>query len=648
MSYGTKRLRNHLGGASKQSTGKKTLKPLSSVSRPPIFQIPGKGKEKALIGPERDTSNNGAQDATKTQRSGSSDKLWVEMFEPQTEGDLAVHKRKVEEVRRWFQEVFSNTASERIKKYCRILVLTGSAGTAKTTTVKVLARELGISISEWRNSLEGSHVEGEYEQSQVQRFESFLSRATSCRSLLGTQNTDEGYYKIPDSGVKKRETKQVVLLEDIPNILHRPTQEAFHTALENYAAEPFGAPIVIIISDASTRGQFRDERLASGSYSSHDIVDIRSVLPASLIHGPYVTQIAFNPIAPTLMLRSLQNLLAKIDIPSRMHLTKDELNLVVESSNGDIRSAIMALQFAYVFDDALAPEHGSKSKKKNPKSTVLMEAITRREQALALFHLMGRILYNKRKGDPPSSSATQREKIQERDIDLRIKDPPPPPPWLSEHRRRTSRVNVEALYSDSPIDTGLFALYLHQNYTQFCNGIDECSDLSEYFSWIDSNGGEQWYQANPHQFHLLTLSTLHYLPSPVPRKGQKFFKPDFFDIINRTHDAGYGVDDVLSWLKGEGYTHWSRSEIAMEMGTVLRLKSQKGVTENGVFIPRSHSAFSTLTFMHNQNSRSKLIEDNVIDEQMSEPLISSRAYRGSFVEQAETESWLSNDDIEES
>lgn len=217
-----------------------------------------------------------------------------------------------------------------------------------------------------------------------------MSRATSCRSLLGTQNTDEGYYKIPDSGVKKRETKQVVLLEDIPNILHRPTQEAFHTALENYAAEPFGAPIVIIISDASTRGQFRDERLASGSYSSHDIVDIRSVLPASLIHGPYVTQIAyvnkniaekqhinfilisFNPIAPTLMLRSLQNLLAKIDIPSRMHLTKDELNLVVESSNGDIRSAIMALQFAYVFDDALAPEHGSKSKKKNPKSTVLL------------------------------------------------------------------------------------------------------------------------------------------------------------------------------------------------------------------------------------------------------------------------------------
>ena len=96
-----------------------------------------------------------------------------------------------------------------------------------------------------------------------------------------------------------------------------------------------------------------------------------------------------------------------------------------------------------------------------------------------------------------------------------------------------------------------------------------------------ANNRLKWYQATPHQFHLLTLSTLHYLPSPVPRKGQKFFKPDFFDIINRTHDAGYGVDDVLSWLKGEGYTHWSRSEIAMEMGTVLRLKSQKGVTENG-------------------------------------------------------------------
>jgi len=35
----------------------------------------------------------------------------------------------------------------------RILVLTGPAGTAKTTTLRVLAREMGFEIVEWRNSM---------------------------------------------------------------------------------------------------------------------------------------------------------------------------------------------------------------------------------------------------------------------------------------------------------------------------------------------------------------------------------------------------------------------------------------------------------------------------------------------------------------
>ena len=35
----------------------------------------------------------------------------------------------------------------------RILALTGPAGSGKTATVKVLARELGFELIEWRNSM---------------------------------------------------------------------------------------------------------------------------------------------------------------------------------------------------------------------------------------------------------------------------------------------------------------------------------------------------------------------------------------------------------------------------------------------------------------------------------------------------------------
>jgi cell cycle checkpoint protein len=64
------------------------------------------------------------------------------------------------------------------------------------------------------------------------------------------------------------------------------------------------------------------------------------------------------------------------------------LDVIVESANGDIRSAIMALQFACVVEIP-----GSKKK---GGTTMVMEAVTRREQSLQLFHLLGKVLYNKR------------------------------------------------------------------------------------------------------------------------------------------------------------------------------------------------------------------------------------------------------------
>lgn len=127
------------------------------------------------------------------------------------------------------------------------------------------------------------------------------------------------------------------------------------------------------------------------------------------------------------------------------------------------------------------------------------------------------------------------------------------------------------LYADSPIDASLLSLYVHQNYTQYCDTLEQCGAESELLSWIDSSGGEivrrflhyaethpicspfffllQWYQANPHRFHVLALGTLHALPSPVPRRNQKPFKPAFFESLRREREAEDGVHDVQVWLR---------------------------------------------------------------------------------------------------
>ena len=50
------------------------------------------------------------------------------------------------------------------------------------------------------------------------------------------------------------------------------------------------------------------------------------------------------------MTRALQAMLSKYyaedDVPNGKRISKDDLAVIVETSNGDIRSAIMALQFA--------------------------------------------------------------------------------------------------------------------------------------------------------------------------------------------------------------------------------------------------------------------------------------------------------------
>ena len=113
----------------------------------------------------------------------------------------------------------------------------------------------------------------------------------------------------------------------------------------------------------------------------------------------------FNPIAPTLLRKALQSLLTKhfSSHPAGTALSpsKEALDIIVESANGDIRSAIMALQFACVIElsESKKQKNGKgkgKGKGKGPGTTLVMEAVSRREQSLVLFHLLGKVLYNKR------------------------------------------------------------------------------------------------------------------------------------------------------------------------------------------------------------------------------------------------------------
>ncbi|EIW56046.1 Rad17-domain-containing protein [Trametes versicolor FP-101664 SS1] len=652
-----------------------------SIVRPPVFdlglsqsdsQVKGsitakaKGKERqpAVPYPSADIGD---------------DSLWVDRYEPMNEGDLAVHKRKIQDVRQWLLEAADGGPSGKLKKYRRILVLTGPAGTAKTATLRVLSRELGYDILEWRNSMDeqfsrNSDFSGgwsgvEYE-GLSEKFSGFLTRASSCRSIFSsTPDAQPLSQAAPSSQLPPSSSssttlhtpsppkRQLILLEDLPNILHPPTQAAFHTALESFTSSPEAgvAPLVIIISDAGVRGENPEDEGQRWKSRTKETMDVRNVLSPNLLHSPYVTQISFNPIASTYMRSALKALLDRhfASSSSGARPTQAVLDVIVESSNGDIRSAIMALQFACTADSSTRkPAKGTKkaSKGQGPSARVMLEAVTRREQSLALFHLLGKIMYNKRKGDPASSSASAKDIRKDQEIDSHLKDPPPLPPYFRHHERRASRVDVEELYADTPIDASLLSLYIHQNYTQYCTTLDECDALMDTLSYVDASGGESWHQANPHQFHLVALGTLHALPSPVPRRNQKPFKPAFFDSLRKQHEAEDGVSDVQVWLQQNSAVAlpgWSQREVVLSAGTALRT-IDRACTPSGR-APSTHRLFSTLEFARDSGAGAELAEEGDVGLDAPEPEreVRARPLKTPADDDEVTGRWLSDDDIEE-
>ncbi|KIY34336.1 cell cycle checkpoint protein [Cryptococcus gattii E566] len=517
--------------------------------------------------------------------------MWTDLYAPTLEADLAPGKARIQKVKAWLHESLYGyppdvqppplSTRDKLRKYRRILLMTGPAGGGKTTTVRLLAEQMGVDIIEWGESVEewslGTGIERE---SSISKFSSFLSR-NSYPSLNLSQSPSSS-----SSRSVSQSRPRLILLTALPNLTHLPTRDAFHVALLTFC-QTFthsSCPMIIIHSDAGSGGRAEEGWMDRDKGGRERVVNI---IGQDVKNGP-----CFIPVAPTFILKALNRVISLNPLPPAQRPTKATLQLIAQSSNGDLRSAINSLQLLcggrkHGDKDRVGKKRkereeevvsGSKGRGKGRGSMggrgakldvgselrAVLDAVTRKEQSLHLFHALGKVFYNKRLGDPDE------RKDEDQEVLSAIRQLPPDDPLpghLSGYTRRKALVQMEDFIPSIPIDSSSFALWIHQTFPSFCTDVEQVAEGMDYLCLADvMRTDDDIWHSSPQSIAYalyLTIRGIHIaLPSPVIRNRQKVLKPQFFKAFAEGRDNQLALEGVARYLEKKGTVSNNREAAA--------------------------------------------------------------------------------------
>ncbi|EME50288.1 hypothetical protein DOTSEDRAFT_68977 [Dothistroma septosporum NZE10] len=378
---------------------------------------------------------------------------WTEQFAPIDLSELAVHRRKVDDVRKWLEMALRGRRN-------KVLVLKGPAGAGKTTTFRLLAQDMKVASIEW-NDPSGADYSPEGALSSAAQFEEFVSRVGKSSGLLlssgSNQDKQPGYQSASEATPTER--LQTLLVEEFPNTFSRQsaTLQSFRSTIAQYVssfvpADSIPTPLIMVIS----------ETLLSTNTAAADSFTAHRLLGPELIDSPNVNIVEFNPVAPTFLIKALEVIVVKEARKSGRRRTPGPLVLKRLAETGDIRSAISSLEFLCIRGDQgdLWSSKVSFTKTSKSKNVPLLtkaeeealKLVTNRESSLGMFHSVGKVVYNKRIDVPSSVALSQ------------------PPPWLSQYRRsKVPENDPDILMDELGTDTSTFLAALHENYALSCS-----------------------------------------------------------------------------------------------------------------------------------------------------------------------------------
>ncbi|ORX50311.1 P-loop containing nucleoside triphosphate hydrolase protein [Piromyces finnis] len=507
--------------------------------------------------------------------------LWIDKFIPHNSSELAVHKNKIEEVRRW---LMFNIVNNRRKKPS-LLILNGPSGSGKTATLKVLAEELDIEIVEWTNpinTLKISEIDenlnikydsmykknmNDYINTTItEKFKQFFMSANKYPSLqfeIGSKpnstivdnySSQSDIFSSNSSSNNIRNYKyKVMLLEDVPLLSNLKTRKIFHSLIQSYFNSPYSAySLVFIISEILS---IDDDFLKKQEFS------IKTYIPTSVLDSEICHIINFNPIAETFIAKALNNISTKA-LPTSKQLDNTILRAIGLHTNGDIRAAINTFQFLYLYDNPklfltnkdkflilkeMKTIKDSKFRKKGAYS--LLSNISSMNHHLSLFHIIGKILYNKRLSQFNNSNIAKIKYKNDAET-FRYNFEFTVPEHLKEQERLRLEDEPDEIISQNQIDPSILLLFLEQNIHGFFEEIEELDDAFKYINIADQMQNK-WRRNNKdfslYSQYITMYGLLHSHTNPIPRSKRinKLYKPEEWSINKVIQNNNAQFNDIL-------------------------------------------------------------------------------------------------------
>ncbi|XP_021635723.2 cell cycle checkpoint protein RAD17 isoform X5 [Hevea brasiliensis] len=299
---------------------------------------------------------------------------------PRSLDELTVHKKKVEEVKAWFEERLRDS-KENLKN--NVIVISGQAGVGKSTTIHVIASHFGATLCEWNAptpTIWQEHMHnastGVHYSSKLDEFVNFIEKIRK-------------YGLIPSSFSAESKSPIVLLIDDLPVTHGRVAFERLQNCLL-LLARSTQIPTAVLITDYG--------KADSADHTARYMEELQLSLESA-----GACKVAFNPITNN----SIKKALSRICKQEQCNVTSELIDLIAKASGGDIRHAITSLQLFCVKPDLglslpVCNSTRSYSDGNSHEINALISGFSLlfgRDETLSLFHALGKFLHNKRENE---------------------------------------------------------------------------------------------------------------------------------------------------------------------------------------------------------------------------------------------------------